>query len=57
MTDLDALDRLVSNLSHDLVKSVGGSTTCRLDLLVTSPFYDLMKSVGEFMTCRSTNIL
>ena len=57
MTDLGALDRLVSNPSHNLVKSVEGSTTCWLDPLVTSLFHDLMKSVGGFMICRSTNIL
>ena len=46
MIDLGALDRLVSNPSHDLVKSVGGSMTCRLDPLVTNPSHDLAKSVG-----------
>ena len=57
MTDLGALNRLVSNPSHDLIKSVGGSMTCRLDPLVTSLFHDLVKSMEGFMTCRSSNIL
>ena len=57
MTDLGVLDRLISNPSHDSIKSVGGSTTCRLDPLVTSPFHDLIKSVRGFMICRSINIL
>ena len=57
ITDLGSLDRLVSNPSHDLVKLVGGSMTCRLDPLVTSPFNDLMKLVRGFMTCRSIDVL
>ena len=46
MTDLGTLDQLISNPSHDLVKSVEGSMICQLDPLVTNPSHDLMKLVG-----------
>ena len=45
MTDLGTLDQLVSNPSHDLIKLMGGSMTCRLDPLVSYPSHDLVKSV------------
>ena len=47
--DLRILDRLISNPSHDLVKSIGGSTICWLNPLVTNPSHHLMKSVGGLL--------
>ena len=57
VTDIGIMDQLVSSLSHDLFKLVGGFMTYRLEQLVSNLFHDLMKSVGGFMTYRLTNVL